>query len=96
MQTGPKADSGFDLALTELIDGDSHEFLVEVGSARGADVLEQVPHRAASDADMAAAAAVVDADEKSDGPSAWKRTAQGAAAGAISTTRAGTMSPSAA
>ena len=60
MQTGPKADSGFDLALTELIAGDSHEFLVEVGSARGADILEQIPHRAASDADMAAAAAVVE------------------------------------
>jgi ferredoxin len=59
MQTGPKADSGFDLALTELIVGDDHEFLVEVGSARGADVLEQIPHRAASDADMAAASAVV-------------------------------------
>jgi ferredoxin len=63
MQTGPKADCGFDLALTELIDGDGqeyrHEFLVEVGSARGADVLEQIPHRAASDADMTAAATVV-------------------------------------
>jgi len=59
MQTGPKADSGFDLALTELIDGDSHEFVVEVGSARGADILEQIPHRAASDAEIASAAAVV-------------------------------------
>jgi ferredoxin len=59
MQTGPKVDSGFDLALTEIIDGDSHEFLVEVGSARGANVLEQIPHRTASDADIAAAAAVV-------------------------------------
>ncbi len=35
MQTGPKASSGFDLALTELLDGDSHHFLVEVGSDAG-------------------------------------------------------------
>jgi sulfhydrogenase subunit beta (sulfur reductase) len=26
MQTGPKADTGFDLALTELLDGDDHKF----------------------------------------------------------------------
>ncbi len=32
MKTGPKAESGFDLALTELLDGDSHSFLVEAGS----------------------------------------------------------------
>lgn len=60
MQTGPKADAGFDLSLTELIEGDGHKFLVEVGSARGADILEQIPHRAASDADIAAAATVVE------------------------------------
>ena len=59
MQTGPKASSGFDLALTELLDGDSHHFLVEVGSKTGAELLEQVPHRPAADAHVAAAEAVV-------------------------------------
>jgi sulfhydrogenase subunit beta (sulfur reductase) len=59
METGPKAEAGFDLALTELIDEERHAFLVEVGSQAGADVLEQVPHRKASNADVAAAAAVV-------------------------------------
>ncbi|MGC2462161.1 MAG: 4Fe-4S dicluster domain-containing protein [Steroidobacteraceae bacterium] len=59
MQTGPKASSGFDLALTELLDGDIHHFLVEVGSKTGAELLEQMPHRAAADAHLAAAKAVV-------------------------------------
>ena len=48
MQTGPKAEAGFDLALTELIDGDSHQFLVEVGSEAGAEILGELPHRAAT------------------------------------------------
>ncbi|WP_421849464.1 4Fe-4S dicluster domain-containing protein [Oricola sp.] len=38
MNTGPRAESGFDLALTEL-DG---EFLLECGTAKGADVLAAV------------------------------------------------------
>jgi ferredoxin len=60
MGTGPKADAGFDLALTELIDEARHEFLVEVGSEAGGDVLARLPHRAASSADLAAAEAVVE------------------------------------
>jgi ferredoxin len=59
MQTGPKADSGFDLALTELLAGDTHEFLLEVGSEAGAELLAKVPHLPASHAHVAAAAAVV-------------------------------------
>lgn len=59
MQTGPKAESGFDLALTELLDENVHEFLVEVGTTNGAEVLAQIPHRPASDAHRAAADAVV-------------------------------------
>jgi sulfhydrogenase subunit beta (sulfur reductase) len=59
MQTGPKADAGFDLALTELIDGDNHDFLVEVGSEAGAGILAGIPHRPASQAQIAAAQAVI-------------------------------------
>ena len=44
MGTGPKADAGYDLALTEILDG-AHRFLVEVGSERGADVLRDLPRR---------------------------------------------------
>jgi sulfhydrogenase subunit beta (sulfur reductase) len=39
MGTGPGADVGFDLALTELDDGDKHRFVVRVGTDRGAEVL---------------------------------------------------------
>ncbi len=59
MHTGPKASLGFDLALTELLEGDDHQFLVEVGSQAGAELLEQVPHFQATDAHLAAAEAVV-------------------------------------
>ena len=59
MHTGPKASLGFDLALTELLEGDDHQFLVEVGSQAGAELLEQVPHFQATDALLAAAEAVV-------------------------------------
>jgi sulfhydrogenase subunit beta (sulfur reductase) len=58
MDTGPKASSGYDLALTEVLDGERHHFVVEVGTDRGALVLADVPHRAAHDADLAAAAEV--------------------------------------
>ncbi|TBW38149.1 sulfite reductase subunit A [Azotobacter chroococcum] len=59
MGSGPKAAGAFDLALTELLDERRHEFLVEVGSAAGGEVLASLPQRAALDADRAAAAAVV-------------------------------------
>lgn len=41
MGTGPRAESGFDLALTELV-GDDHRFVVEVGSDRGAEVVSDL------------------------------------------------------
>jgi sulfhydrogenase subunit beta (sulfur reductase) len=44
MNTGPKVQDGFDLSLTELL-ADAHEFLVEVGSERGAALLATVPNR---------------------------------------------------
>jgi formate hydrogenlyase subunit 6/NADH:ubiquinone oxidoreductase subunit I len=59
MQAGPKAEAGFDLALTELLADGRHDFLVEVGSEAGAAVLEHVPHRPASEAELLAADAVV-------------------------------------
>ncbi len=56
--TGPAADGAFDLALTELFDG-GHRFLVRAGSERGADLLAALPGRPAGDADLRAAADVV-------------------------------------
>src|SRR3990172_5969559 len=52
------ATTGFDLALTEIMDG-GHRFLVEVGTARGAEILDGVPHRPADGGDGEAAAQVV-------------------------------------
>jgi len=56
MGTGPGVERGYDLALTELVVGDGHRFVVRVGSQRGAEVLADVPHREAT-ADEARSAA---------------------------------------
>jgi sulfhydrogenase subunit beta (sulfur reductase) len=58
MNTGPVATSGFDLALTEVLDGARHQFVVEIGSEAGAEVLADVPHRAATGADRDRAHAI--------------------------------------
>jgi sulfhydrogenase subunit beta (sulfur reductase) len=55
MQTGPKVGAGHDLALTELLDGDGHRFLVEVGSDRGRAVLAELASRPAEPRDREAA-----------------------------------------
>jgi ferredoxin len=55
MGTGPRARSGFDIALTELADG---RFVAEMGSAAGAGVLRDVDHRPATEEDRSAAARV--------------------------------------
>jgi len=59
MQTGPRAQSGFDLALTELLDADRHEFLVETGTARGAEVMSEVACRGALAVDAEAADQII-------------------------------------
>jgi sulfhydrogenase subunit beta (sulfur reductase) len=59
MNAGPQVTQGFDLALTELISESAHEFLVEVGSAAGAEVLAELPRRPARQEDMDAADSVV-------------------------------------
>ncbi|SNT10114.1 4Fe-4S dicluster domain-containing protein [Tropicimonas sediminicola] len=52
--TGPRAEHGFDLALTELEIG----LLVEVGSERGAGILERLPSREARETDIEEAHAI--------------------------------------
>jgi len=51
MGTGPRADKGYDLALTEIIDEGRHYFTVEVGSERGAAVMAEIPSAPASATD---------------------------------------------
>jgi sulfhydrogenase subunit beta (sulfur reductase) len=48
METGPRATFGFDLALTEVLAGDRHYFLVEIGSEQGAEVIAEVEQREAT------------------------------------------------
>jgi sulfhydrogenase subunit beta (sulfur reductase) len=60
MGTGPKAEDGYDLVLTEILDG-THRFLAETGSDEGAELLAELPQQPAADADVAAAEAVTDA-----------------------------------
>lgn len=59
MKTGPRVTQGFDLALTELLDGE-HRFVIEVGTERGADVLAKVVAHAAPESDCQKADAVVE------------------------------------
>ncbi len=61
MQTGPKASAGYDLALTEVLENGRHYFRVETGSAAGAEVLGELPHRPASPEEHAAAERAVEA-----------------------------------
>ncbi|WP_052223187.1 4Fe-4S dicluster domain-containing protein [Novosphingobium malaysiense] len=60
METGPRATHGFDLALTEMIEGAEHRFLVEIGSEEGRSVMAQVPHVRADEARIGAASAIVE------------------------------------
>lgn len=59
MQTGPRASSGFDLALTEILDEQRHFFVVEVGSELGIEILKAVPYREANQDDIERAEHVV-------------------------------------
>ncbi|RME62644.1 MAG: sulfite reductase subunit A, partial [Caldilineae bacterium] len=52
MGTGPRAEKGFDLALTELLGNGAHEFLVEVGSEAGAEVISETPWTRATPAQI--------------------------------------------
>ena len=47
MQTGPSASTGFDIALTEIIEKDRHYFVAEVGTEKGEAVLRKIPHKKA-------------------------------------------------
>lgn len=64
MDTGPKPEVGrgapFDLSLTELLD-DGHRFVVEVGTERGAELLDELGAPPAAPDDRDAAAAVSEA-----------------------------------
>jgi len=59
LDTGPQAKTGYDLVLTEVIDGETHEFVIEAGSSAGEAVLENVLGRAGTEQDTAVVASIV-------------------------------------
>ena len=56
MGTGPRASSGFDLALTEVVESRHHYFLVDVGSKAGEKVLASLTTAPATDEELNALA----------------------------------------
>jgi ferredoxin len=67
MKTGPKAESGFDLAVTEVLDNPKHFFIVEIGSEKGGKVLSDVPTKASSPGELESAARLITTAEESMG-----------------------------
>jgi len=61
MGTGPSADRGYDLGLTELVDEAGHRFVVDVGSPRGAEILGRVPSEPAGEGTVRGARSAVEA-----------------------------------
>ncbi len=57
MGTGPTAESGFDLALTEVLEDGQHYFLADAGSDSGSRLLAEMPGGQAKAAEQEAARA---------------------------------------
>jgi hypothetical protein len=60
MEAGPKVEAGFDLALTEIVEDVRHQFVLEVGSAGGAEVMKDLPLRAATEEEIEAAERIIE------------------------------------
>ena len=58
MGTGPEVTEGFDVCLTEVLEG-SHYFVARAGTRAGEEVLSEVPHREATGGEEEAARRVV-------------------------------------
>ncbi|HKJ62269.1 MAG TPA: 4Fe-4S dicluster domain-containing protein [Hyphomicrobiales bacterium] len=67
MNTGPKAEAGFDLALTEILENGTHIFVVEAGTDAGRKMLEALPGRPATGEEVTAAEDIVARTAKSMG-----------------------------
>jgi formate hydrogenlyase subunit 6/NADH:ubiquinone oxidoreductase subunit I len=50
MQTGPGVGKGFDLVVTEIMANGGHQFVIEVGTEAGAEILQEMSPREASPA----------------------------------------------
>jgi ferredoxin len=54
MDTGPRATNGYDLALTEVLESERHYTLVDVGSPRGQELMNDVSNREANESERVA------------------------------------------
>ena len=61
MGTGPRVSAGFDLSLTEVLDRGQHYFAVQVGSERGQDLLQRLPHWVATEDQRSQASLLMEA-----------------------------------
>jgi len=95
MGCGPGVESGFDLAMTELADAEGHRFVVRAGTPAGADVLSDVPRRAADEATRRRASTAVDEAPDHMGPP-YRPLACRSCWPAAASPRTGTTSPPAA
>jgi sulfhydrogenase subunit beta (sulfur reductase) len=59
MNTGPQATFGYDLALTEVVSGGRHHFVMHAGTPLGAEVLREVRRRPATDGETREADEIV-------------------------------------
>ena len=59
MDTGPKATTGFDLAMTEVIESGRHYFVLQAGTEEGTVILKEIPHEKSTEAEQKAAEKVV-------------------------------------
>lgn len=60
MGTGPRALSGYDIAMTEVLEGADHFFILEPGSGKGEELIRKLPHRPATEREIAKAQAVTE------------------------------------
>lgn len=51
-RTGPRVTFGFDLSLTEILDGERHYFVVDVGTEKGGEAIKSTCYREASEAEL--------------------------------------------
>lgn len=54
--SGPEAKNCYDIAITELLDDDEHNFIIEAGSKNGLKILKELPVSKAADKDIQLAA----------------------------------------
>jgi sulfhydrogenase subunit beta (sulfur reductase) len=59
METGPKATFGYDVALTEIVDGEQHCFVAHIGTERGVEVMSTLAYQQANPADLQRAEQIV-------------------------------------